>query len=371
MELFQTFLSAIILLIPVFFACTCMTLVGLSRRDCLTQDERFLKNLVIAYLFFSCMSWFTTFCYYFYSKVHVILNVPCLLSYIVSVVLIYRIICSLTRTALSKDFPFVHYLVPAALATLLLVWSFFVPFDVQVEIVESRQLVLHGKYEAYSRLFSSKSIFRALFQLVYITFICMQLVRYYRSASSTDSFVRKRTQFILFLITLLLITMFASVILSFSLRGRLFPKTGALIASFSTSGLYVSLTYHIIRRKYLPYNLLQLAPKNVNKKTGRRVFAGELSRKRLEDWFSEKKPYLNSGFKITDVVDAMDVNRSAISSFINNEYGMNFNRFVNRWRLEEVNRLSEQSGIEPSKLFAQAGFSEKRQYYRAAKSITN
>jgi AraC-like DNA-binding protein len=64
----------------------------------------------------------------------------------------------------------------------------------------------------------------------------------------------------------------------------------------------------------------------------------------------------------------MDVNRTVVSSFINREYGMNFNRFVNRWRLAEIDRLAELSvnGTRyASKLFAHAGFSEPQQYYRA------
>jgi AraC-like DNA-binding protein len=167
------------------------------------------------------------------------------------------------------------------------------------------------------------------------------------------------------MIALFLTAMLASMVASFSHRDIIFSQIWALIASTGTSGLYVLLTCHIIRRTYLLYSLHPVSQKSRNKKTGRRVFSGELTRKRLEEWFREKKPYLDSEFKITDAVEAMDVNRSVISSFINIEYGMNFNRFVNRWRLEEVNRLSEQSGVDASKLWAQAGFSEARQYYRA------
>ena len=365
MGIFQFFLGAITLLSPVFFAAACVILVWFSHRDCLRREEKSLKTVVIAFLFFAAFSWIATFCYSFFPEIFVILNVPCLIAFVLSVVFLYRIFRFLTRLGLPEDFPPVHYLVPAILVTVFLVWSLFVPFNVQVEIVKSRQLMLPGEYEAYSRLFTSKPFIRLFFQIFYLTFTCLLLVRYYRKADAEESYVRKPARWVIFLIVLFLITMLATLVMSLLPRGKTLFQIWILIAALGSSGLYVLLTYHIIRRKYLLYSLHPVTQRIRNKKTGRRVFSGELTRERLERWFREKKPYLNSEFKITDVVQAMNVNRSVVSSFINKEYGVNFNQFVNRWRLKEVERLAELSGIDAAKLYAQAGFSEARQYYRA------
>jgi len=36
-------------------------------------------------------------------------------------------------------------------------------------------------------------------------------------------------------------------------------------------------------------------------------------------------------------------NRTYISAFINREYGMNFNRFINNYRLKEIERLQSEA----------------------------
>jgi hypothetical protein len=46
---------------------------------------------------------------------------------------------------------------------------------------------------------------------------------------------------------------------------------------------------------------------------------------------------------------------------------VNFNRFVNQWRLKELERLRalpSNKGMSVAKLVAKAGFADLRQYYR-------
>ena len=59
----------------------------------------------------------------------------------------------------------------------------------------------------------------------------------------------------------------------------------------------------------------------------------QLGKERVEKYLEDKKPYLNPEFKITDMAKDLFSNRSYISAFINREYGMNFNRFINHYRL--------------------------------------
>jgi AraC-like DNA-binding protein len=366
MESFQTFLQAIVLLMPVFFAGACTILVGFSRLDCPTPAERKLKGLVVAFLSMAGFGGLASFFYFFIPEAFVILNVPCLVAFVFAAVFLFRIIRFLMHPELPEKFPAIHYTAPAALAAVLLVWSFFVPFEVQVEIVQGRQLAIPGEYAAYSRFFTSKAFLRVVFLIVYLTFSCFLLVRYYRKASSTERIARKPARWVIFLIALFLMAIMESLAGSLEQRDRALTRIWACVASAGTSGLYILLTYHIIRRKYLLYTLLPVPPMSENKKAVRRkAYEGELTRKRLENWMRKEKPYLNSGFKITDMVEALNVNRSVISAFINTEYGMNFNRFVNRRRIEEAERLAAAAGVDASKMYKQAGFSEARQYYRA------
>jgi AraC-like DNA-binding protein len=68
-------------------------------------------------------------------------------------------------------------------------------------------------------------------------------------------------------------------------------------------------------------------------------------------------------------MEEMDVNRTAVSAFINKTYGVNFNRFINQWRVDELKRLLALPGNEKesaASLYRQAGFGELKQYYRTA-----
>ena len=96
-----------------------------------------------------------------------------------------------------------------------------------------------------------------------------------------------------------------------------------------------------------------------------------ISQKELENYFKEQKPYLNPMLKIEDIADFFHTNRVYTSKFINETYGMNFNQYINSWRINEVKELEKieanktKSTTELSQL---AGFGSVRSYWRAVKT---
>ena len=102
----------------------------------------------------------------------------------------------------------------------------------------------------------------------------------------------------------------------------------------------------------------------------------QLGRQRVETYLEDKKPYLNPEFKITDMARDLFSNRTYISAFINREYGMNFNRFINNYRLKEVERLQSEAvqrkqKISSMEIVIHAGFSSYRSYFRAKNMVKN
>jgi AraC-like DNA-binding protein len=331
------------------------------------------------YLTIIFAAWITVFCYVFFPEAFVCLNVVCLAGFIMPPVFFFRIIRYLTRLEQAERFSPLHYLVPALIGAVFLVWSLFVPFDVQVAIVKSRELSIEGEYALYSWLFTSKPVLRMVFLLAYYGFTARVLVRYYRRASHPDSPVRKPARWVVFLIILSLAFVLTSVTATFLPRNRLAASAYTAVAALGVSGQYILLTFHIIRRKYRLYAVhpepeADDTPETVeNEESGepkdvRRLHAGKLTRRRLNAYFREQKPYLQANLKITGLTEALDVNRSVLSAFINRTYGMNFNRFVNQWRLKEVEHLRalpSNRGVSVAKLVSEAGFADLRQYYRA------
>jgi AraC-like DNA-binding protein len=60
--------------------------------------------------------------------------------------------------------------------------------------------------------------------------------------------------------------------------------------------------------------------------------------------------------RITSVSDSLKTNRTYISRLINDEFGVNFNEFVNKYRIEEAKKLLESN---ESKLFTMEHIAEK------------
>jgi AraC-like DNA-binding protein len=382
---FHLYLIALVMLIPISTVGVCMMLTAFSRSNCLTRQEKTLKSILVMHLFQTFLAWSTLFCYIFFPETFVYLNILCLAGCILAPVFFYRIIRFLTRLEQQEErFSPWHYLAPALIGAAFLVCALIVPFDVQAEIFRSKKLVMPGEYEIYSRIFTSHPFMRLVFVLVYYNFIARRLIRYYRRANDADVPVHKPAQWMVFLIVL------SVAFVASSLTSALLPRESGItsvwtaIAAFNISGQMIVLTFHIVRRRYQPYAVHPEQEEEVKTKEevekneeseeqedDRRFHSGKLTRRRVNAYFREEKPYLRADFKITDLAEAMDVNRSVMSGFINKAYGMNFNRFLNQLRMRELERLqalpsNKEKNI--SKLIGKAGFTEERQYQRTKKN---
>lgn len=59
----------------------------------------------------------------------------------------------------------------------------------------------------------------------------------------------------------------------------------------------------------------------------------------FEQWMATEKPYLDPDFQLADIRAVMPKNRTYLSQFINSTYGCSFFQLVNRYRIEEAQRL--------------------------------
>lgn len=149
----------------------------------------------------------------------------------------------------------------------------------------------------------------------------------------------------------------------------LIEKTTVLSARVAITGSiifviqYVLLAYVAISEKYIIIEPFSEQEKKIDK-----MKVPAINRLRFEQYLADKKPFTNPNLRITDIAADMNTNRTYISNFINSEYGMNFNRFINIYRLRELNRLrnSQASAKNSSlELIMMAGFNTYRSYIRA------
>ncbi len=387
MDILAAYKVGITVLIPVFSAITCSALVALSLRDCLSQEERRLKKIMLVYLALSALGWYMTFCYEFHPVLFTWLNVLCLLSYVLPSIFFYRIVRYLTRLGEAERFSPQHYLLPGLLAGVLFVWSLFVPMDVQIGIVEGKAQVFPAGYEAFARFFTLKPLLRMIFGMAYYILTIALLVRYYHRTNGKQAPGRQTARWVVFLVGISIASLLSSLLPTFMPRATILHSFWTILAAGAMAFQHVLLSYHIIRRKYrlyvLPDNdarqgavpIIAAAPQmqpeatdSPESKPLRRHHSGKLSRVRLEAYFRHEKPWLDPACKIADLVEVFDVNRTALSSFINRTYGMNFNRYLNRWRLRELDRLRalpSNRGKSMRSLVEKAGFDNYRTYLRA------
>jgi AraC-like DNA-binding protein len=89
---------------------------------------------------------------------------------------------------------------------------------------------------------------------------------------------------------------------------------------------------------------------------------------KFDECFFGQKLYLQKDLKIWDVCDAIDTNRTYISSYINKSFGLNFCSFVNQKRVEHAMMLlsDEVNDIYSLNYIAEeSGFSSMNSFYRA------
>lgn len=397
MDISAAYKVGIAVLIPVFSAVTCGALVALSLRDCLSEEEHRLKKIMLVYLFLSALGWYMTFCYEFHPVLFTRLNVLCLLSYVLPSLFFYRIVRYLTRLGASEHFPSLHYLLPGLLAGVLILWSVFVPFSVQLQIVTGKAQLFPAGYETYARFFTLKPLLRVIFGMAYYILTIAVLAGYFHRTRGKQAPGRQTAGWVVFLVGISIASLLSSLLPTFMPRTTILHSLWTLLAACAIAFQHVLLSYHIIRRKYRlyttpdnatrqgavtimkaatqpdaepttePADSLESAPEPPAKPP-RRHHSGKLTRIGLEAYFRHEKPWLDPACKITDLVEVFDVNRTALSSFINRTYGMNFNRYLNRWRLREFDRLRalpSNRGKSARSLVEKAGFDNYRTYLRA------
>jgi AraC-like DNA-binding protein len=89
-------------------------------------------------------------------------------------------------------------------------------------------------------------------------------------------------------------------------------------------------------------------------------------------FFKDKKPWLDPHLTILEVAKQIGTNRSYISNIINDNIGVNFNQFVNDYRVNEAKILLKQTPeLSISEISELAGFGSVSSFLRIFKKIEN
>ncbi len=320
--------------------------------------------LAIAPCFLAMLVWFSLIIYAVLPEVYVALNSLFFLLYLSIYVISYRFVFDMTKVDPSEEFLKAHYLFPLLGFITMLVWSFFVPYDIQLEIVGARGIRVEG-YKWYSIFFYSR-IPLLLFMSLICSWLGLRRIMRYRKVVVNYSADEQRgslSWLYQFIFAMLAIFLAATCVLVVSQNTAIriwLMFILVVLALFK----YAVLAHNVLLENFvvIQADSTGIRSKPEDSDTNRREAI-----RHLEAYMRKNKPYLNPKFKITDMTGELKTNRTSLSILINRTYGMNFCRYVNRFRLEELERIksdSRNATLSEQELVAKAGFGDYRGYRR-------
>ncbi len=274
----------------------------------------------------------------------------------------------ITEAGERKSFPIYHFIFPSCLTIIICMIAFIVPF-------QQRWLAIYDNEASLTTtIIDLTFIVCILLNILYSVLSLLRIKSYKRQVTDYSADIYRTSLDWLSFIILFRIVLQILPIAGLILDIRLFDKLGNIWAFTTLPAVFnhIVLCLSILSENYVIIEPVTAKEKEMNVLGNH----AQLGRERVEKYLEDKKPYLNPEFKITDMARDLLSNRSYVSAFINREYGVNFNRFINNYRLKEVERLQSEAiqrkqKISSMEIVIHAGFSNYHSYFRAKKAVKN
>ena len=372
------YFQGVITLIPIFSAITCAFLVVLAVRESYSGQRRKLLYSLCGYYVADVFVFLYIFCWCYIPNFSVFLNIPFYMGLVLGPVLLYQALFLSVNYTNNQKLGVRHFIYPVLTTIVVVIVSLFTPLSVQAMISIQEYSWSTGGYNAWAFIYYCEPVLGIITGAIYTLLIALLVFHEYKQASS-DSLRNKlkinHIRRFIPIVVIMLIILLPSCILRFVSRVDIYTSIWTNLLVAITFLLHILLAYIIIWKnaKEGPLDVVnvvevpEIAPL-------RKLHSGKLSKRILESYFRSKKPYLDPHFKITDMVGELDVNRTIISRFINQHYGLNFNQFVNQWRLAELEALAshtENKDKKTARLVTKAGFSNVKHYQRALRAVND
>lgn len=349
---------------PLISGVICLMVMGLFLTRPHTPLERKISLLLVAEFAACVFCWISLLAYVLKPEIYIRIEAPFYLCILYAQVTTYHYLFSLTGTGVKERFNSVHYIIPAVISLTLFVWSFFVPDSVKLYITESRGDFPQG-YEPFSFLATSNRYMFMVYNILYSVLGLSRIVHFRKaleeySADEGHSSVRWLRILMYVALSTVPLSFIPAVLGVNKLVGTLVAFVPTLLIVFKD----VILIYNTVSGNYVV-----IEPGTAAEDSGgeQENSGNRPDRLRFERYMQTQKPYLNPRLRITDITEPLCTNRTYLSGFINQTYGMNFNRYINRLRLQEVADLrlnpacQHLNGLE---LVQKAGFSNFDAYLR-------
>ena len=359
---------AIVFSIPVVSAAVGLILISLdTTRSSNTVDRKIHYNMIAVYSLI--MLFWSGLVMHSIARDMFIAYLPVFFSSFGFIpVFLYQITYLITSISERKRFPACHFVLPACLTLIICAIALTVPFRQRWTAIYDNETSL------IAVLVDSTFIICILLCILYSWLSLLRIKSYKRKIIDYSADIYRMSLDWLSFIVLFRVVLQTLPIAGLILGVGLFDGLGFAWAFTTLPAVF---THIVLCLSILSENYVIFEPVTAKEKETA-VSANNvlLERQQVEKYLEDRKPYLNPEFKITDMARDLVSNRTYISAFINREYGVNFNRFINNYRLKEVERLQSEVAQRKQKtsmleIVIHAGFSNYRSYFRAKNMVKN
>lgn len=354
----QTTLQVILFSVPACGALVCaLLLLKLSRSGKSPLDQKVL-HLAVFYYGISASLWIAVIFFQQLPEWFVVINPFVVLATMIVYVTYFHLIFAVTKTTGEEKFPAGHYLLPVIIFCGMLAWSLTIPFEKQLHIMETQVGWIEEK-DFYRMAFVPGPFLLFGFNLTYTAMCLFRAARYRRVIVNYSADEQRGSiswVYHLIFTMLLMLPLLACMLL---LSGN--ARVGAMILL----ALFAVFKYTILAHNVLFENFVLVGQNGDDTKPVADTKPANI--RQLESYMKHNKPYLKPKLKIIDIVGELNTNRTSLSMMINRYYGMNFCRYVNRFRLEEFEKMRSNPAntrLHDIDLVLMAGFSDWRGYKR-------
>jgi AraC-like DNA-binding protein len=295
-------------------------------------------------------------------KLAIYLDMPLLLCSMLAIVTLYHFLYFIIGSGQRLHFSPWHYIVPVILTAGMSVWTYTGSTWEERERLTFSMEPIDWDAPLFDIVYPLQSIMFTIYGIIYGVLALRRFNRYKKTINNYAANEERTSlgwiQFFLIIVACSLTAPALSV-----LSPNLSIPFGWHAILFIIPMGTVYLGYNVVKGNYV---LIQALPDSQTEEQTTRV-----TRYRFEHYMKEKKPYLNPELCITDMLHDLCTNRTYLSNFINQEYGVNFKTLINDYRLNELKTLrmdAANRGKSTLELLKAAGFSSYRSYRMSHKN---
>lgn len=359
----------LILVSPVISSLTCAFMLLLPSRMSGSKSVLAARRVLLVYFIVAGINWLSSIVHVYFPDHFTYIRLIVLAFYLLTAVLLYHFAFLLTKTQAGERFSLWHYIVPFLFVGVCYLIRFLVPSEVPIVTSVYLERKVAGYEWYYSFLYViifSRIVWGGCYSL-----LC--LFRYFRyrrvvsnySANLYNTSLEWMRIFLILVLGYMVVSVW-SLMVPFRV---VYSSYLMLIMALLLISQHVVMCFNMVRGNYYLLIAEEDDPSEIKPtKTNDPIVA--LTPKRFLSYMEKDKPYLNPDLTIVDMACDLQTNRTYLSTFINQEYQMNFSRLINAYRLKELDRLlsiADDTDLSVVDLIYRVGFGSYQSYQRAKK----